>query len=197
MPESCLTCTRGTTPSSSATAPRSSRDASRQIAISARAPRAWPISSPATEPMTRIGASPTSGRSVAASPAVATASIVAPPLSAALALSAMPWPYAFAFTTAHIAAPGSSIPVRCATFRSIAPRSMRATARFTGEAPRGARRSRRLRSRTRPRPTCSAAATPAFVFAQTPAQAASNGSRPLGKERADRARKDVAGAGGR
>ena len=92
-----------------------------------------------------------------------------------------PCPYASAFTTAHRLRPAASSDFRWAQLRSIAPRSIRATARsgaLIPTSPPGSRRSRRRRSRGSRR-SSAAATRPARACASTPAAAASNGSIPF------------------
>src|SRR5215210_2043411 len=113
IPVSSFTCTRGA----------ASATSSVQATTSASASTAVRTSSRVSAPITSTGAPMPAARSSAASAAVATASHSAPPASAASATGTVPWPYAFAFTTAH------SGFGRRPQLRSMAPRSMAATAR--------------------------------------------------------------------
>ena len=68
---------------------------------------------------------------------------------------------------------------------------------FHGRSPAGSASMTSLAITDSAAPTCSAAATPAFVLAHTPAHAASNGLEALREQRADGARQHVARAGSR
>src|SRR4051794_12974335 len=113
IPVSSFTCTRGA----------ASATTSVQATTSALASMAACSSSRVSAPITSSEIPMPAFRSSTASAAVATASHPAPPRSAAFATGTIPCPYAFAFTTAQ-----SGFGSR-AELRSIAPRSMSATAR--------------------------------------------------------------------
>ena len=93
MPVSYLTWMRGRKPNMPARSASSVRNSAVQTVSSARACSATSSSAPVSAPITKIGTSaPTRSRSSKASVAVATASLVAPPRSAASAHSPIPCP---------------------------------------------------------------------------------------------------------
>src|SRR5581483_4090687 len=126
MPVSSLTCTRSGGP---ALASSASMNSWLQATSSALAASATGSSSALMAPITRTVASIPSARSAIASSTVATASIAAPPASAARAAGTAPWPYPSPFTTAHRRAPGGRSRRSRVTLRWIAATLTRASAR--------------------------------------------------------------------